>query len=69
MTHVQQRARCDVAIWALSDWLLDVQGQALIFNAAAEIGAGILLLLGLLTPQRSIMLAFVYWRALPAHAL
>ncbi|CAL5220522.1 g2554 [Coccomyxa viridis] len=39
------------------------QGQALIFNAAAEIGAGILLLLGLLTPQRSIMLAFVYWRA------
>ena len=32
------------------------------FNAAAEVGAGILLLLGLLTPQRSIMLAFVYWR-------
>ena len=43
-------------------WLLAVQGQALIFNAAAEIGAGFLLLLGLLTPQRSIVLAFVYWR-------
>ncbi|EIE18733.1 hypothetical protein COCSUDRAFT_68176 [Coccomyxa subellipsoidea C-169] len=44
------------------------QGQALVFNAGAEIGAGLLLLLGLLTPARSIMLTFIYWRNfLPAR--
>ena len=42
--------------------LCALQGQALVFNAAAEIGVGFLLLLGLLTPQRSFLLAFVYWR-------
>jgi hypothetical protein len=39
-----------------------VQGQALVFNAGAEIGVGLLLLMGLVTPARSIMLTFIYWR-------
>ncbi|BDA49740.1 hypothetical protein COCOBI_14-3600 [Coccomyxa sp. Obi] len=44
------------------------QGQALVFNAGAEIGTGLLLLVGLLTPARSIMLTFIYWRNfLPAR--
>ena len=60
------QAEASVITWwwrgDVDEWLLTVQGQALVFNAAAEVGAGFLLLLGLLTPQRSIMLAFVYWR-------
>ena len=39
-----------------------VQGQALVFNAGAEIGVGFLLLVGLVTPQRSLLLTFVYWK-------
>ena len=39
-----------------------VQGQALVFNAAAEIGVGFLLLVGLVSPQRSLLLTFVYWK-------
>ena len=45
-----------------------LQGQALVFNAAAEVGVGFFLLLALLTPQRSILLSFVYWKNfLPAR--
>ena len=39
-----------------------VQGQALVFNAGAEIGVGFLLLVGLVTPQRSLLLTFIYWK-------
>ena len=41
--------------------LLLVQGQALIFNAAAEVGVGFLLLIALVSPQRQMLLTFVYW--------
>ena len=38
------------------------QGQALVLNAFAEIGVGFLLLLGLLSPARSILLTLIYWK-------
>ena len=42
------------------------QGEAQVYNAAAEIGAGFLLIVQLLTPARSILLTFVYWYAAAA---
>jgi len=47
---------------ASSLMLLLVQGQALIFNAAAEVGVGFLLLIALVSPQRQMLLTFVYWK-------
>jgi hypothetical protein len=49
----------DAQPWA---WL-SVQREAQVYNAAAEIGTGFLLIVQLLTPARSILLTFVYWCA------
>ena len=38
-----------------------MQREAQVYNAAAEIGTGFLLIAQLLTPARSILLTFVYW--------
>ena len=40
-----------------------MQREAQVYNAAAEIGTGFLLILQLLTPARSILLTVVYWCA------
>ena len=42
--------------------VLPAQGQALVVNAGAEIGVGFLLALGLLSPSRSLILTFIYWK-------
>ncbi len=39
------------------------QSEAQVYNAAAEIGTGFMLIIQLLTPARSILLTFVYWYA------
>ena len=57
------RQKTALMVLPASGMLFDgVQGQALVFNAGAEIGVGFLLLVGLVTPQRSLLLAFVYWK-------
>ena len=48
--------RCPMGCWGFQ------QGQALVLNAFAEIGVGFLLLLGLLSPARSILLTLIYWK-------
>ena len=40
------------------------QQQALLYNAAAEVGAGFLVVLSLLAPPRNIFLVFIYWQFL-----
>jgi len=42
------------------------QSEAQVYNAAAEIGTGFMLIIQLLTPARSILLTFVYWYAVHA---
>lgn len=42
--------------------LLNVQQQALLYNAGAEIGTGFVVILNLLTPPRNIFLVFIHWQ-------
>ena len=45
------------------------QGEAQVYNAAAEIGTGFMLIIQLLTPARSILLTFVYWYVIAYFSL
>lgn len=38
-----------------------LQRDALVYNAAAEVGTGLLLIIMLATPRRAILLTFLYW--------
>jgi len=61
-----EAARCRGVLRLLNDDadLLVVQQSALLYNAAAEIGGGFLVIVGLLAPPRSFFLVFIYFQFL-----